>query len=93
MADVAKSLGVDGVRPCVMNGIDQCRQHLTLLRAKKETANFFEGMACDGGCVGGPLSITRSPRNVFDVDKYGNSAKEKNIDGSVRLYKMTMSNE
>ena len=93
VADVAKSLGVDGVRPCVMNGIDQCRQHLTLLRAKKETANFFEGMACDGGCVGGPLSITRSPRNVFDVDKYGNSAKEKNIDGSVRLYKMTMSNE
>ncbi len=90
VADVAKSLGVEGVRPCVMNGIDQCRQHLTLLRAKKETANFFEGMACDGGCVGGPLSITRSPRNVFDVDKYGNSAKEKNIDGSVRLYKMTM---
>ena len=90
VADVAKSLGVEGVIPCVMNGIDQCRQHLTLLRAKKETANFFEGMACDGGCVGGPLSITRSPRNVFDVDKYGNSAKEKNIDGSVRLYKMTM---
>ena len=90
VADVAKTLGVDGVKPCVMNGIDQCRQHLTLLRAKKETANFFEGMACDGGCVGGPLSITRSPRNVFDVDKYGNSAKEKNIDGSVRLYKMTM---
>ena len=90
VADVAKSLGVEGVKPCVMNGIDQCRQHLTLLRAKKETANFFEGMACDGGCVGGPLSITRSPRNVFDVDKYGNSAKEKNIDGSVRLYKMTM---
>lgn len=90
VADVAKSLGVEGVTPCVMNGIDQCRQHLTLLRAKKETANFFEGMACDGGCVGGPLSITRSPRNVFDVDKYGNSAKEKNIDGSVRLYKMTM---
>ena len=90
VADVAKSLGVEGVKPCVMNGIDQCRQHLTLLRAKKETANFFEGMACDGGCVGGPLSITRSPRNVFDVDKYGNSAKEKNIDGSVKLYKMTM---
>ena len=90
VADVAKSLGVDGVKPCVMNGIDQCRQHLTLLRAKKETANFFEGMACDGGCVGGPLSITRSPRNVFDVDKYGNSAREKNIDGSVNLYKMTL---
>jgi [FeFe] hydrogenase (group B1/B3) len=93
VAHVAQKLGVDGVRPVVMNGIDQCRQHLMLLRAKKETANFFEGMACDGGCVGGPLSITRSPKNVFDVDKYGNSAKEKDIDGSVSLYQMTISSE
>jgi len=90
---VAEKLGLEGVNPCVMNGIDQCRQHLALLRAKKETANFFEGMACDGGCVGGPLSITRSPKNVFDVDKYGNSAAEKDIDGSVNLYKMTMKGE
>ena len=90
VAHVAEKLGVEGVKPVVMNGIDQCRQHLALLRAKKETANFFEGMACDGGCVGGPLSITRSPKNVFDVDQYGNSAKEKDIDGSVNLYKLKM---
>ncbi len=88
VAHVAEKLGIEGVKPVVMNGIDQCRQHLALLRAKKETANFFEGMACDGGCVGGPLSITRSPKNVFDVDQYGNSAKEKDIDGSLRLYEM-----
>ncbi len=90
VAHVAEKLGIEGVNPVVMNGIDQCRQHLALLRAKKETANFFEGMACDGGCVGGPLSITRSPKNVFDVDQYGNSAKEKDIDGSLHLYQMTM---
>lgn len=88
VAYVAGKMGIEGVKPVAMNGIDQCRQHLTLLRAKKATANFFEGMACDGGCVGGPLSITRSPKNVFDVDKYGNEAKEKDIDGSVRLYQM-----
>lgn len=93
VAHVAEKLGVESVRPVVMNGIDQCRQHLALLRAKKETANFFEGMACDGGCVGGPLSITRSPKNVFDVDQYGNSAAEKDIDGSVNLYKMAMKGE
>ena len=91
VAHVAEKFGIEGVKPVVMNGIDQCRQHLALLRAKKETANFFEGMACDGGCVGGPLSITRSPKNVFDVDQYGNSAKEKDIDGSVALYQMTLS--
>ena len=31
------------------------------------------------------------PKNVFDVDQYGNSAKEKDIDGSVALYQMTLS--
>ena len=93
VAHVAQKMGFEGVKPVAMNGIDQCRQHLTLLRAKKATANFFEGMACDGGCVGGPLSITRSPKNVFDVDKYGNEAKEKEIDGSVQLYKMTLKGE
>ena len=93
VAHVAEKMGFEGVKPVAMNGIDQCRQHLTLLRAKKATANFFEGMACDGGCVGGPLSITRSPKNVFDVDKYGNEAKEKEIDGSVQLYKMTLKDE
>ena len=93
VAHVAEKMGFEGVKPVAMNGIDQCRQHLTLLRAKKATANFFEGMACDGGCVGGPLSITRSPKNVFDVDKYGNEAKEKEIDGSVQLYKMTLKGE
>ena len=90
VAYVAEKLGIEGVKPIAMNGLDQCRTQLTLLRAKKATANFFEGMACDGGCIGGPLCITHSPRNVVDVDKYGNEAKEKNIDGSVRLYQMTM---
>lgn len=90
VAYVAGKMGFDGAKPIAMNGIDQCRMQLTLLRAKKATANFFEGMACDGGCIGGPLCITHSPRNVVDVDKYGNEAKEKDIDGSVRLYEMTM---
>ena len=52
------------------------------------TENFFEGMACDGGCLNGPVCITHSPRNVVDVDKYGNEAQEKTIFNSVRLYEM-----
>lgn len=89
-AVVAESLGVEGLKPCVMNGIDQIRQQLTLLRAGKSTANFFEGMACDGGCIGGPLCITHSPRNVVDVEQYGSEAKEKTIDASVARYKETL---
>lgn len=32
-----------------------------------------------------PVCITHSPRNVVDVDKYGNEAKEKTIFNTVKL--------
>ena len=41
--------------------------------------------SCDGGCLNGPVYITHSPRNVVDVDKYGNEAKEKTIFNTVKL--------
>lgn len=88
IADVAQAMGVDGVKPLVMNGIDECRAGLLRLKMGKAAENFFEGMACEGGCLNGPLCITHSPRNVVDVDKYGSEAKEKDIFNSVRLYEL-----
>ncbi|MDD2294211.1 MAG: 4Fe-4S dicluster domain-containing protein [Bacteroidales bacterium] len=88
VADVAASMGVEGVIPIAMNGIDECKMALTRLKFGKAAENFFEGMACEGGCVNGALCITHSPKNVFDVDKYGNEAKEKTIDNSVKLYEL-----
>ncbi|MCR5013814.1 MAG: 4Fe-4S dicluster domain-containing protein [Bacteroidales bacterium] len=86
VADVAASMGVEGVKPIAMNGIDECRAQLAKLKAGKALENFFEGMACDGGCLNGPLCITHSPRNIVDVDKYGNEAKEKTIFNTVKLF-------
>ena len=88
--DVAASLGVEGIVPVAMNGIEECRAQLMRLKMDKATANFFEGMACDGGCLNGPLCITHSPRNVVDVEQYGNQAQEKTIINSVKLYQMTL---
>jgi len=85
IADVAKEMGVEGVKPIAMNGIAECKAALTKLKFNKTTENFFEGMACDGGCLNGPVCITHSPRNVVDVDKYGNEAKEKTIFNTVKL--------
>lgn len=86
VADVANSMGIVGVVPISMSGIDECKSALTRLKFGKASENFFEGMACDGGCVNGALCITHSSKNVFDIDKYGNEAKEKTIDNSVKLY-------
>mgnify|MGYP002797114200 FL=1 len=90
IADVAKEMGVEGVKPIAMNGIDECRAALTKLKFNKATENFFEGMACDGGCLNGALCLNPGPKNVVDVDKYGASAKEKTIDNSVKLYKLSL---
>ena len=82
--DVARDMGVEGVEPVIMNGIAECKANLMKLRAGKAAGNFFEGMACDGGCLNGPVCITHSPRNVVDVEKYGNEAKEKTIFNAVK---------
>ena len=91
VTDVAASYGVEGVEPVVMSGIDECRANLLRLKMGRATANFFEGMACDGGCINGALCLTHSPKNLADVEGYGNEAKEKTIENSVKLYKLTQS--
>jgi [FeFe] hydrogenase (group B1/B3) len=39
-------------------GLDNCKNALTQIKNGKIDANFFEGMACIGGCVGGPGTLT-----------------------------------
>lgn len=74
------------VKPLAVDGLDNCK--LALLKAKSPTRdfNFIEGMACTGGCIGGPCMLTHEIRNKIDVDKYGKSAKETSIKGSISVY-------
>lgn len=39
-------------------GLENCKISLLQMKAGKIAANFFEGMACLGGCVGGPATLT-----------------------------------
>ncbi len=50
-----KEMGED-IKPEVMkcSGGAECKKALLLLKAGKLPADFVEGMACVGGCVGGP---------------------------------------
>ena len=36
------------------NGAAECKKALLLMKVGKLPADFVEGMACVGGCVGGP---------------------------------------
>ena len=61
------------------DGIEECKT--ALLRKNKNVldANFIEGMACIGGCIGGAGCLTHGEKNKADVDKHGKEAIDKNI--------------
>ena len=51
------------------------------------TANFIEGMACIGGCIGGAGCLTHGEKNKAEVDKYGKEAYEKTITEAISVLK------
>lgn len=67
------------------DGIDECR--IALLKKNKNLldANFIEGMACTGGCIGGAGCLTHGPKSKADVDKYGREALEKTISDAISV--------
>ncbi|MBQ7793480.1 MAG: 4Fe-4S dicluster domain-containing protein [Clostridia bacterium] len=69
------------------DGIEECR--MALLRKSKNAldANFIEGMACIGGCIGGAGCLTHGEKNKAEVDKYGREAMEKSILDAVSVLK------
>ena len=75
------------VKAAVCDGIEECR--LALLKKSKGVldANFIEGMACIGGCIGGAGCLTHGEKNKAEVDKYGQEALEKTISDAVAVLK------
>ena len=75
------------VKACVCDGIEACR--LALLKKSKNLldANFIEGMACLGGCIGGAGCLTHGEKNKAEVDKYGREAMEKTITDAISVLK------
>ncbi len=75
------------LKPAVCDGIEACR--VALLKKSKNVldANFIEGMACVGGCIGGAGCLTHGEKNKSEVDKYGREAMEKTISDAVSVLK------
>ncbi len=90
IARVAKEYAsVENIVPVSMSGIDECKAELTKLKFGKAAANFFEGMACDGGCLNGALCLHRGKKNLTEVDTFSKKAKPSDIKSSIELYKKT----
>ncbi len=75
------------IKPAVCDGIEACRMALLKLSKNALNANFIEGMACIGGCIGGAGCLTHGEKNKAEVDKYGREALEKTIGDAVSILK------
>ena len=88
VAQAMKEQNIDfDLKPAVCDGIEACK--LALLKKSKNVldANFIEGMACIGGCIGGAGCLTHGEKNKAEVDKYGREAMEKTISDAVSILK------
>ncbi|MBP2662436.1 MAG: [FeFe] hydrogenase, group [Firmicutes bacterium] len=61
-------------KPIKVDGIPDCTKLLEEIRAGKREFNFIEGMACKGGCVGGPGRLLPPEEGTKHVNDYGNAA-------------------
>ncbi|HEX3075739.1 MAG TPA: [Fe-Fe] hydrogenase large subunit C-terminal domain-containing protein [Lachnospiraceae bacterium] len=62
------------IRTKQADGVSACKAMVNELLAGNMDANFYEGMGCNGGCVGGPKRIIDVDVAKDNVNDYGNQA-------------------
>ena len=75
--EMVRQLSPDGkinVRCEQANGTKECMEMMRRIQNKETDANFFEGMGCVGGCVGGPKAIIDSEKGKRYVDEYAKNS-------------------
>ena len=89
VAQGLKEQGLDDfeLKAISCDGIEQCKVALLKKSRGASDANFIEGMACVGGCIGGAGCLTHGEKNKAWVDKYGREALEKTIKDAVSVLK------
>lgn len=63
------------LRACQADGTKACMEMIEKIKAGDIKANFFEGMGCEGGCVGGPKAILEWKKGADNVDKYAEASR------------------
>jgi iron only hydrogenase large subunit-like protein len=56
------------------DGVRDCKAMIEQLQSGSGGANFYEGMGCVGGCVGGPCAILKQQDGRENVDQYSDQA-------------------
>ncbi|RGY98536.1 4Fe-4S dicluster domain-containing protein [Clostridium sp. AM58-1XD] len=70
------------------NGAAECKKALLLMKVGKLPADFVEGMACVGGCVGGPSKHKTETEAKKDRDALIGEADARQVHENLKNYAM-----
>ena len=73
---------------CKANGAAECKKALLLLKAGRLPEDFIEGMACEGGCVGGPSAFCDQISSKKSRDALIAQADNRGIHENIAKYEM-----
>ncbi|MBR4027267.1 MAG: 4Fe-4S binding protein, partial [Lachnospiraceae bacterium] len=73
---------------CVANGAQECKKALLLMKVGRLPQDFIEGMACEGGCVGGPSSYDDMLKTKKYREDLMNQADGRGIHENLKDYDM-----
>lgn len=94
VAQALKEQNIDfDLKAVSCDGIEECKA--TLLKRSKDLldANFIEGMACSGGCIGGAGCLTHVAKDRAVVDKYCKEAAAKTISEAISRVTLPVDNK
>jgi iron only hydrogenase large subunit-like protein len=70
------------------NGAAECKKALLFMKAGKLKEDFVEGMACVGGCVGGPSKHKEETEAKKDRDQLIGEADQRKVLENLKNYPM-----
>lgn len=73
---------------CRANGAAECKKALLLMKVGKLPEDFIEGMACNGGCVGGPSAFQDQVKSKKNRDALLSQADDRTVHGNLGNYGM-----
>lgn len=73
---------------CRANGAAECKKALLLMKIGKLPEDFIEGMACEGGCVGGPSRYQDPIPAKKSRDALLSQADDREITANLKRYDM-----
>ena len=71
------------VKGIAVDGMENVKKALIQFKSANCQYNFIEGMACEGGCIGGPCNLNHQIRNKIILDKYSATA-DKSIQDTIK---------